>query len=58
MVKEKKGDRIRPTIIEKFMSFDIWFDPTRGVYYASHCEHTKRAKTIMEIKKWLNKEKR
>jgi len=47
-----------PKIAENYKGFDIWYDPVRGVYYASHCEHTKRTRSPAEIKRWIEAEKR
>jgi hypothetical protein len=58
MIEGKNKDCKEPKIVKKFRNFDIWFDPTKDVYYTSHCEHTKRSRNIEDIKKWLDKEKR
>jgi len=47
-----------PRVAERYKGFDIWYDPVRGVYYASHCEHTKRTESLAELKRWLEAEKR
>jgi hypothetical protein len=47
-----------PRIAERYKGFDIWYDPVRGIYYASHCEHTKRTRSLAELKRWLEAEKR
>ena len=47
-----------PRIAERYKGFDIWYDPIRGIYYASHCEHTKRAGSLAEVRRWLEAEKR
>ena len=46
-----------PKVVERYRGLDIWFDPVRGKYYASHCEHTKRSVSIIEVKRWLDKHK-
>jgi hypothetical protein len=46
-----------PRVAENYRGFDIWYDPVRGQYYASHCEHTRRSKSVEEIREWLDREK-
>jgi hypothetical protein len=52
----EEGDR--PRVVERHGGFDVWFDPVRGIYYASHCEHTKKSASIDEIRRWLDEHKR
>lgn len=52
---EKRG---LPRVAENYGGFDIWYDPVRGQYYASHCEHTRRSESIELIREWLDREKR
>ena len=47
-----------PQVVESYKGIDIWFDPVKEKYYASHCEHTKRDKSIKIVKKWINEYKR
>jgi hypothetical protein len=42
-----------PRVVETYKGIDIWFDPVKGKYYASHCEHTKRDASIKVVKKWI-----
>ena len=53
-----EGDTGYPRVVEKYMGFDVWFDPGRGVYYSSQCEHTKRSASIAEVRRWLDEYKR
>jgi hypothetical protein len=46
-----------PGVAENYRGFDIWYDPVRGQYYASHCEHTRRSESVEEIREWLDREK-
>ncbi len=48
----------RPRVVERHGGFEVWFDPVRGIYYASHCEHTKRSASIAEVRRWLDEHKR
>lgn len=52
------GDAGYPRVVERHGGFEIWFDPRRGVYYASHCEHMKRSASIAEVRRWLDEYKR
>ena len=58
----KEGDHVGkqrfPRVAENYRGFDIWYDPVRGQYYASHCERTHRSGSIDRIKDWLDREKR
>lgn len=47
-----------PRVVERYKGFDVWYDPRRGFYYASHCEHTKRTRSLGELRRWLEAEKR
>ncbi len=51
---EKRG---LPRVAENYRGFDIWYDPVKGQYYASHCEHTRRSESIEKIREWLDREK-
>ena len=61
LAPEAKETRIRdlgfPSVSENYRGFDIWYDPVRGQYYASHCEHTRRSESIEVIREWLDREK-
>lgn len=46
-----------PRVVDSHKGIEIWFDPRKGKYYASHCEHTKRDKSIQGVKKWIDKYK-
>jgi hypothetical protein len=46
-----------PRIVDKYKGIEIWFDPFKGRFFASHCEHTKRDESIIVVKKWLDKYK-
>jgi hypothetical protein len=53
------GEKRRlPRVAENHRGFDIWYDPMRDIYYASHCEHTRRSKSIEDIREWLDREKK
>jgi len=43
--------------VEVYSGIEIWYDPVRNQYYASHCENTKRSKDIETVKKWLREYK-
>ena len=43
-----------PRIVEKYRGIEIWYDPVKGKYYASHCEHTKRDVSISVVKRWID----
>lgn len=47
-----------PRVVERYKGFDVWFDPVRDVYYASHCENTKWSASLAEVRRWLDKYKR
>jgi len=51
------GKQRFPRVAENYRGFDIWYDPVRGQYYASHCEHTRRSESIQKIREWLDREK-
>jgi hypothetical protein len=51
------GQRKYPRVVERYKGFDIWYNPVKGQYYASHCEHTYRSKSIDEIRERLDREK-
>ena len=46
-----------PRKVESYHGIEIWFDPVKGKYYASHCEHTKRSESIQEVKNWIKQYK-
>jgi hypothetical protein len=46
-----------PRRVETYRGTEIWFDPVRKKYYASHCEHTKQSENIEEVKQWLREYK-
>jgi hypothetical protein len=50
------GERF-PHVVESYRGTEIWFDPLKGKYYASHCEHTMRSESIKVVKKWLDEYK-
>ena len=43
-----------PHVVEPYKGVEIWFDPVRKKYYASHDEVTKRDKSIQVVKKWID----
>ena len=43
-----------PRIVESYRGIEIWYDPVKGKYYASHCEHTKRDDSIGVVKRWID----
>ncbi|MCW4012296.1 MAG: hypothetical protein NWF07_04805 [Candidatus Bathyarchaeota archaeon] len=46
-----------PHQVEVYKGIEIWYDPVKRQYYASHCEHTKRGLDIETVKKWLREYK-
>jgi hypothetical protein len=46
-----------PRVVDSYKGIEIWFDPDKNQYYASHCEHTKRNKSINLVKKWIKEYK-
>ena len=46
-----------PRVVESYKGTEIWFDPLRQKYYASHCEHTMRSESILVVKKWIDEYK-
>jgi hypothetical protein len=51
------GQRKYPRVVERYKGFDIWYNLVKGQYYASHCEHMYRSKSIDEIRERLDREK-
>jgi len=47
-----------PRVVSNYKGIEIWYDPVKGKYYASHCEHTKRDKSINIVKQWIDEYKR
>ncbi|MBN2336890.1 hypothetical protein JXL21_15145 [Candidatus Bathyarchaeota archaeon] len=47
-----------PSMVETYRGIDIWHDPRRGIFYASHCEHTKRSRSVEKVRQWIDREKR
>ena len=47
-----------PRVVDNYNGIEIWYDPVKGKYYASHCEHTKRDKSIKVVKQWIDEYKR
>jgi len=45
-------------VVDNYKGIDIWYDPVKGKYYASHCEHTKRDESIIVVKRWIDEYKR
>lgn len=46
-----------PRFVESYHGIEIWYNPVRGLYTASHCEHSKRSPDIRVVKKWIDSEK-
>ena len=43
-----------PRVVESYKGIEIWYDPVKGKYYASHCEHTNRDVSITVVKRWID----
>jgi len=46
-----------PRRVESYKGIDIWYNPVKNQYVASHCEHTMRSESIKTVKKWIDQYK-
>jgi hypothetical protein len=46
-----------PHKVESYKGIEIWYNPVKKLYVASHCEHTVRYESIKAVKKWIDEYK-
>ena len=43
-----------PYRVDSYKGIEIWFNPVKQQYVASHCEHTMRCESLEKVKKWID----